>query len=91
VLNEIAWSPGDPGTGAPSFFGDRHRRPWAGGADRSSRMPRKPRPSDMIRMRMRVSEKIALQQSPIALSRTSSHMEAAASPRAGGLMCDIKE
>jgi hypothetical protein len=20
VLNEIAWSPGDPGTGAPSFF-----------------------------------------------------------------------
>src|SRR5437763_11113316 len=27
VLNEIAWSPGDPGTGAPSFLGDRHRRP----------------------------------------------------------------
>jgi hypothetical protein len=22
VLNEIAWSPGDPGTGAPSIFGD---------------------------------------------------------------------
>jgi len=21
VLNEIAWSPGDPGTGAPSFLG----------------------------------------------------------------------
>jgi len=27
VLNEIAWSPGDPGTGAPSIFGDRRARP----------------------------------------------------------------
>jgi hypothetical protein len=24
VLNEIAWSPGDPGTGAPSFFKIKH-------------------------------------------------------------------
>jgi hypothetical protein len=24
VLNEIAWSPGDPGTGAPSFFKNNH-------------------------------------------------------------------
>jgi hypothetical protein len=40
LLNEIAWSPGDPGTGAPSFFlnqqlkgrpsgsGDSHWRQW---------------------------------------------------------------
>src|SRR5271156_842034 len=32
VLNEIAWSPGDPGTGAPSFFGVGAAA-FAGGAD----------------------------------------------------------
>jgi hypothetical protein len=26
VLNEIAWSPGDPGTGAPSFLGPLLRK-----------------------------------------------------------------
>jgi hypothetical protein len=84
VLNEIAWSPGDPGTGAPSFFGDRHRRPSAGGVDLSNKMRNKPRPSDLIQKRMWGSEKIALRQSPIALSQTSSHMETAGSPRQAG-------
>jgi hypothetical protein len=35
----------------------------------------------MIRKRMPVSEKIVLQQSPIALCQTSSHMEAGAALR----------
>jgi hypothetical protein len=29
VLNEIAWSPGDPGTGAPSFSGAGFSAPIA--------------------------------------------------------------
>jgi hypothetical protein len=47
-------------------------------------MQNKPCPSDLIQKRMWGSEKIALRQSPIALSQTSSHMETAGSPRQAG-------